>query len=55
MKKLILILMAALPVLTAAQPGMPNNPTPVDGLIGLLAAAGVTYGIREYQRRNRQK
>lgn len=53
MKKLISTLAIVLPWLMMAQPGMPNNPTPIDGMIGLLAVAGATYGIREYRRRRK--
>ncbi|GCD77884.1 hypothetical protein JCM31826_13660 [Thermaurantimonas aggregans] len=55
MKKLAFALIALMPVFLMAQPGMPNNPTPIDGLIGLLAAAGVTFGISEYSRRRRNR
>lgn len=55
MKKLVLIMTAILPMVLMAQPGMPNNPTPLNGIIGLLAAAGVTYGISEYARKQRDK
>ncbi|KFD40348.1 PID-CTERM protein-sorting domain-containing protein [Schleiferia thermophila] len=35
-----------------AQPGMPNNPTPIDGGLGLLIAAGIAYGvIHKYNRK----
>lgn len=55
MKKVIFILIAVSPVILLAQPGMPNNPTPIDGFVGVLAAAGVTYGISEYRRRKTEK
>lgn len=55
MKKFVINLIALLPCVLMAQPGMPNNPTPLDGIIGLLAAAGVTYGISEYVRKQREK
>lgn len=49
------LLVLLLPILTSAQPGMPNNPTPINGLVGLLAAEGVTYGLSEYARKQRKK
>ncbi|MFN4298307.1 MAG: PID-CTERM protein-sorting domain-containing protein [Thermaurantimonas sp.] len=55
MKKLAFALVALMPALLMAQPGMPNNPTPINGLIGILIAAGVTYGISEYARRRRNQ
>lgn len=55
MKKLAFLLITLVPAVLLAQPGMPNNPTPVDGFIGLLAAAGVTYGVSEYRRRRADK
>ena len=49
MKKIILTLAALLPILMMAQPGMPNNPTPIDGGLGILLAAGAAYGIKKYR------
>lgn len=35
-----------------AQPGMPNNPTPIDGGLSLLIAVGFTYGaIHKYNQK----
>ncbi len=48
MKKIGIILFFILlvsPGLILAQPGMPNNPTPVDGGLLLLAAAGAGLGL----------
>ncbi|MFN3952199.1 MAG: PID-CTERM protein-sorting domain-containing protein [Thermaurantimonas sp.] len=55
MKKFIFLLMTLVPAVLLAQPGMPNNPTPIDGFTGILAAAGVTYGISKYRRRRADK
>lgn len=55
MKKFAFVLMTLAPAILLAQPGMPNNPTPVDGFAGILAAAGLTYGISEYRRRRADK
>ena len=47
MKNFILYIAILLPVLLMAQPGMPNNPTPIDGGLGILLAAGAAFGIRQ--------
>lgn len=47
MKKISLFLLIVLimPVIGMAQPGMPTNPTPIDGGLLLLVAAGAGIGI----------
>lgn len=49
MKKFILTIAALAPLWMMAQPGMPNNPTPIDGGLGILLAAGAAYGIKKYR------
>ena len=53
MKNFILYLIILIPVWAMAQPGMPNNPTPIDGGLGLLLAAGAAYGVRQKLRKNK--
>ena len=45
MKKFILLLLVLIGFSAMAQPGMPNNPTPVDGVSGLLLLVGAALGI----------
>lgn len=40
----ILLLVIISPTALLAQPGGPGTPTPIDGGIGLLVAAGAYYG-----------
>ena len=47
MKNILIYAILLLPVVLMAQPGMPTNPTPVDGGLGLLLAAGAAYGIKQ--------
>jgi hypothetical protein len=44
MQKIIMTLLLLMPLLVAAQPGMPDNPTPIDGGLSILLAAGIAYG-----------
>ena len=49
MKKFVLILLVLSGFCAMAQPGMPNNPTPIDGISGLLLLAGAAMGICRYK------
>lgn len=49
----ILIFCTGLPMLTFAQPDIPED-TPIDGGLTLLLAAGAAYGVKKY-RDNRKK
>lgn len=48
-----LILLLAFFSLTMAQPGLPGGPdqTPIDGGLGILAAAGGAYAIKKLRER----
>jgi len=51
--KNILTVLAVLAVFAlSAQPGNPNLPTPIDGGIGLLVAAGAYFGGRKLLKKN---
>ncbi|KFD38209.1 hypothetical protein [Schleiferia thermophila] len=46
MKNLLTFGLLLLGFAVVAQPGMPNNPTPIDGLTGLLVVGGAIIGFR---------
>lgn len=53
MKNLItlfaLFILIMLPIIVIAQPGLPDSPdqTPIDGGLGILAAAGGAYALKK--------
>ena len=50
MKKILLTLLFLAPAFIAfAQPGGDPTPVPIDGGIGLLAAAGIAYGVKKFR------
>lgn len=54
---LILAAMIILPDLTSAQPPPPVKPsqTPIDGGLGLLAAAGGAYAVKKLKNKEAEK
>ena len=50
---LMIICCIALPLLTYAQPGPPDD-APIDGGLSILLAAGAAYGVKKY-RNSRKK
>ena len=52
---LIFALMLVFSTLLVAQPGLPNPPAqaPIDGGLGILAAAGGTYALKKLRDRRR--
>lgn len=57
MKKRILILCLLILLIfpLMAQPTNPNNPVPVDGGLGLLAAAGLAYAASRLKKQGKSK
>lgn len=59
MKKIIfkisVTILIFLPVMVLAQPGLPGGPdqTPIDGGLGILAAAGGAYAIKKLRDRKK--
>ncbi|MFN3951115.1 MAG: hypothetical protein ACK4KT_01785 [Thermaurantimonas sp.] len=49
MKKLLIVMFILIGIHAIAQPGMPNNPTPIDGISGLLLVTGAAIGISRYR------
>lgn len=51
--KISVTVLTLLPVLVMAQPGLPGGPdqTPIDGGLGILAAAGGAYAIKKLRER----
>ena len=49
----ILLFLITLPTLLLAQPGLPGGPdqTPIDGGLGILAAAGGAYALKKLKER----
>ena len=50
-----LFILTILPALIMAQPGLPGGPdqTPIDGGLGILAAAGGAYAIKKLRDRKK--
>ncbi len=56
MKKLLILgFLLALAQVAAAQPLPPPKPTPIDGGLSLLLAAGGALGYRTYKKHTKQK
>lgn len=51
MKKSLIILFVLAGMTALAQPGMPNNPTPIDGFSGVLLLTGAAMGILRYRKK----
>ncbi|GCD77972.1 hypothetical protein JCM31826_14540 [Thermaurantimonas aggregans] len=50
MKKILLLAVLLIGIGVMAQPGMPNNPTPIDGISALLIASGAALGISKFRK-----
>ncbi|NGP90104.1 PID-CTERM protein-sorting domain-containing protein [Fodinibius halophilus] len=52
-----LLIFTILPTLVMAQPGLPGSPeqTPIDGGLGILAAAGGAYAIKKMRAHNKNQ
>lgn len=50
---LCLLILLILPLV--AQPANPNNPVPMDGGLGLLAAAGLAYAASRFKKQSGSK
>ncbi|MFN4298794.1 MAG: PID-CTERM protein-sorting domain-containing protein [Thermaurantimonas sp.] len=51
MKNILVIAFLLIGMSVMAQPGMPNNPTPIDGISILLIASGAALGISKYRKK----
>lgn len=51
MKKILVIAALILGFGVTAQPGMPTNPTPIDGISAVLIASGAALGISNYRKK----
>lgn len=52
---IVLLLLFFVPLVAFGQPGLPDEPeqTPIDGGLGILAAAGGVYAIKKLRDRNK--
>lgn len=51
MKKVFVFTLLLVCAGVMAQPGMPNNPVPIDGISTLLLTAGAAIGISKYRKK----
>lgn len=53
---MVLILLFFVPLVVLGQPGLPDGPeqTPIDGGLGILAAAGGIYAIKKLRDKNKE-